>query len=254
VVARVLRNLHEKDLLSDERRRMLLGWRHSGFSVFAGRAIAPCDTARLERLARYVRRPHVAAAKVVYDEGADRVIFRSQGGIHPGFKANFRIFWAQDFVAEVCGFIPMTFQHETIAYGEYANVVRGRRKRAAGSGEIAVVDPDARRIRKAWRHLIKHIYEVDPLTCPRCGEEMRIVSIIDQQPVIERILRHLGMWPPPTRPPKPRIPRPGPASHPRPRSRRSPRPPTDHEHSQRTPWNEEDLSQAPPGWDDQVPA
>jgi hypothetical protein len=37
--------------------------------------------------------------------------------------------------------------------------------------------------------------EADPLLCPRCQKEMRIVALIDDQSVIERILRHLGLWP-----------------------------------------------------------
>ena len=36
--------------------------------------------------------------------------------------------------------------------------------------------------------------EADPLRCPKCSREMRIVSLIDQEDVIERILRHLGLW------------------------------------------------------------
>jgi len=73
-------------------------WRHSGFSVFVGRPIKPADKDRLERLARYIRRPHLADAKVIYEESGDRVIYRSQQGVHPGFKANFRLFAAEDFV------------------------------------------------------------------------------------------------------------------------------------------------------------
>ena len=74
---------------------------------------------------------------------------------------------------------------------------------------------------------------------------MRIVSIIEQREVIERILRHLRMWPPPKRPPKPRRQRAAPEWHPQPtRPRR-----LHDEHSQETSWHEEDLSQAPPGWD-----
>ena len=70
--------------------------------------------------------------------------------------------------------------------------------------------------------------------------------------VIQRILSHLGMWPPPKRSPKPRKPRTGPSSHPEPRRRRA-QPPAQRDHhdfSQTTPWNEEDISQAPPGWED----
>ena len=33
-----------------------------------------------------------------------------------------------------------------------------------------------------------------PLLCPKCQKEMRIVALIDESDVIERILRHLGLW------------------------------------------------------------
>ncbi|MFC1705758.1 transposase [Planctomycetota bacterium] len=255
VQTRVLRELHDRELLSEERYRLILGWRHSGgFSVFAGRPIAAGDNERLERLARYVRRPPLAASKVIYDEVGDRVVFRSPSGVHPGFKANFRLFSVQDFVAEVCGFIPLPWKHETIACGEYANVVRGRRKRTEEREEVVLVEPEIERIHAAWRHLIKHIYEVDPLTCPRCGEEMRIVSIIEQREVIRRILTHHGMWSPPKRPPKVRKPRAGPSAHPRPSRPVRPRARHEDHHSQANAWNEEDLSQAPPDWDDQISA
>ncbi|MFI0608786.1 MAG: hypothetical protein ACH37Z_12970, partial [Anaerolineae bacterium] len=35
------------------------------------------------------------------------------------------------------------------------------------------------------------IYEVDPLTCPRCGGEMRVIALIQEPAVIDKILRHL---------------------------------------------------------------
>jgi len=33
--------------------------------------------------------------------------------------------------------------------------------------------------RKAWARLIQKIYEVDPLTCPKCKGAMKIISFID---------------------------------------------------------------------------
>jgi hypothetical protein len=38
------------------------------------------------------------------------------------------------------------------------------------------------------------IWEVDPLSCPQCGHEIKIISLIHELDVIERILRHLGLW------------------------------------------------------------
>jgi hypothetical protein len=37
-------------------------------------------------------------------------------------------------------------------------------------------------------------YEVDPLACPRCQGKMSIISFIENEEVIRRILEHLGLW------------------------------------------------------------
>ena len=44
--------------------------------------------------------------------------------------------------------------------------------------------------------LIKRVYEVDPLCCPECGGQMKVVSFIEppQADVIEAILTHCGLW------------------------------------------------------------
>ena len=43
----------------------------------------------------------------------------------------------------------------------------------------------------AWAALIRRVYETDPLTCPRCGAKMKVVSFIEthQGEVIDKILR-----------------------------------------------------------------
>ena len=60
--------------------------------------------------------------------------------------------------------------------------------------------------------LIKKVYHADPLLCPRCGGKMRIIAFIEahQQAIIEKILRHCGLWedrhnrgPPPQQAPPP---------------------------------------------------
>jgi len=69
---------------------------------------------------------------------------------------------------------------------------------AAGAQAVQIIDVSEhkpRRIPSAkWRELIKKIWEADPLLCPKCQKEMRIVSLIDERAAIERILRHLGLW------------------------------------------------------------
>lgn len=40
--------------------------------------------------------------------------------------------------------------------------------------------------------LLAHIYEVLPLTCPKCGGMMRIIAFIDDPTEVKRILTDLG--------------------------------------------------------------
>jgi hypothetical protein len=51
--------------------------------------------------------------------------------------------------------------------------------------------------KRAWARLIRQVYEVGPLTCPRCTGPMRILALIEQPEVIEKLLSHLGLWPAP---------------------------------------------------------
>jgi len=59
--------------------------------------------------------------------------------------------------------------------------------------------PLSRRRRAA---LIKRVYEVDPLVCPKCGGEMRVIAFIErrQRDVIRKILEHCGLWEEPRAP------------------------------------------------------
>jgi hypothetical protein len=40
------------------------------------------------------------------------------------------------------------------------------------------------------------VYEIDPLACPRCSGQMKVVAFLEppQADVIEKILRHGGLW------------------------------------------------------------
>ncbi len=81
-------------------------------------------------------------------------------------------------------------------YGYYSNVSCGRRKRENQDALIPSIlepDEDSRVYRKNWARLIRKIYEVDPLTCPQCQGQMRIVSSIRDPEVIKKILKHLGL-------------------------------------------------------------
>jgi hypothetical protein len=54
----------------------------------------------------------------------------------------------------------------------------------------------AREARKRRAALIKQVYETDPLICSKCGAAMKIIAFIErrQAEVVEKILRHCGLW------------------------------------------------------------
>jgi len=39
--------------------------------------------------------------------------------------------------------------------------------------------------------MIRRIFELDPLLCKKCGGEMRVISVITDPPVVQRILNHI---------------------------------------------------------------
>ena len=83
-------------------------------------------------------------------------------------------------------------------YCWYRNVCRGNRQKEKTDTAIPNIieaDETSPAKRKAWARLIQKIYEVDPLTCPKCKGAMKIISFIDQPEVIKAILQHSGLWP-----------------------------------------------------------
>jgi len=63
----------------------------------------------------------------------------------------------------------------------------------AGSGPTEQdQSSDSRALRRRWAEMIKRVYEVDPLVCPRCHGEMRIIAFIVDEAVIDKILSHLA--------------------------------------------------------------
>ena len=45
------------------------------------------------------------------------------------------------------------------------------------------------------------IWRTDPLTCPRCGQKMEIISFIEDNTVIKKILTSIDLWEVPEHPP-----------------------------------------------------
>ena len=82
-------------------------------------------------------------------------------------------------------------------YGAYSNASRGKqRNRELPEPIPTVLEPEisSEAFRRNWARLIQKVFEVDPLICPRCRKQMRIVAAIENPEAIRRILEHLGLW------------------------------------------------------------
>lgn len=128
--------------------------------------------------------------------------------MNPRQKANFSIFTPLEFIAAITQHIPEKNFQLVRYYGWYSNKSRGQRAKdeaeqalsveqqhAQAEEVILIKEEERRRIpSKTWRELIKKVWEVDPLLCPHCKNEMRIIALINEAAIIEKILKHLGLW------------------------------------------------------------
>jgi len=194
----------------------ICSWPHSGFGIDNGKVIAKNDGAGLERVAQYILRNPFSLAKMTYNEKTDTVIYRSKRDYHS--KCNFKVFSAEAFIAAITQHIPAHGFQNVRYYGWYSNKTRGQRRKQklvfeaqdqniASAEVIDVSDYQPKKhASKKWRELIKKVWEVDPMMCPKCGKPMKVIALIDEPGAIFEILSYLGLWDPVNEQVRPRAP------------------------------------------------
>jgi hypothetical protein len=227
----------EEEKIEPEVVENMRSWPHSGFHVDQSVWLAAADRAGLQRVVGYMARCPFSLSRLVKVTETGQVIYKAEkqacrafpdpkgDGMKRGPKRNFQVLDPLEFLAEFTQHIPPTGSHLIRYYGWYSNKARGmRRKRQQAAAEAAATAaalgagpatpaipgpvaldlPPRSRASQTWAMLIKRVYEVDPLACPKCGAEMKVIAFIEppQAEVIEKILRHCGLWnPPPARAP-----------------------------------------------------
>jgi len=199
---KVLRLLRNRELITQERIDLLLSWRYSGFGVHNRTTVYPSDSEGLHKLACYFMRPPVNLSRLRYHRDSQLLLYEPKAGQEVDDEA---LVDPLEFLARVLIHIPEPHKHLVHFYGAYANRVRATYRRddtAPPGGDGEANDPTPKRTpSKRWAELIYRIYEVDPLTCSRCGARMKILAFIIEPALIRRILTHLDKTAPPRAPP-----------------------------------------------------
>ena len=209
---RVIKLLVDRELLNEDFARNLLSWKHSGFSI--DNSVRILEESSQENLAEYIARPPISLKKIRYEPFKGRVLFHTTYSEY--FKQNVHMFDALDFLAELTQHIPPKRLQLIRRYGLYASRTKGcwhempwvaerapegwkaTHQRGAAAEDLGYeplsdggeeVNVDARK--RAWARLLAKVYEVDPMVCPKCGGDMKVIAVIEDPDELKRILRHL---------------------------------------------------------------
>jgi len=182
----VLKLFVDRELFEPEVADQMLDWMHSGFSVHDSVWLDRDDAAAHARLARYCARCPVSLERLEYDAQTGTVEYTSDKDDGP--TAGRYTFEPTAFIARLVAHIPDKGQALQRYYGYYANRTRGERRKALAGvvepidgdaamngadlslSEVMIVEPEAfnrAEARQRWAELLRLVYEVDPLVCPR---------------------------------------------------------------------------------------
>jgi hypothetical protein len=185
---RVLREFVKRELLSEEAAQNMLSWPHSGFHVHLGPLIHENEAELLTTTARYCARAPLSLSRLTYDRDTQTVTYAYTNSYDNSDATE--ILSPLELIARLVVHIPDPGEQIVRYAGIYSHRTRGLwRKRGITAGETRTSSPPAR-WKKGWAELLRLVFEVS-LTCPRCGSEMKIISVITGREPIGKILGHL---------------------------------------------------------------
>lgn len=176
----------------------IAGWHHSGFSVHS--KVRAQTRKKAERVRKYMRRPLLSLEGLSFSEKESKVCYRYGKGAEEVERMDYL-----EFIARVTSHIPHKGKVIVRYFGLYSNAHRGKvRKAEKVSLELLIIEEECSRIpRRGWAEMIRKVFEVDPLLCPQCGGQMRIIAFLTDYAVVDRIIQHLKLTFVAERPPCP---------------------------------------------------
>ena len=187
-IYKIFKMLLSKSLIGQRTIELILSWKHSGFAVYCGNRIYPKEASSTENMARYIIRASFSQERMKYYPDEAKVSYQSKYG------KDTKEFSSLEWMAALVSHIPDR-GGQTVRYlGCYSNATRGRLKKEENQPQFHIIEDESpKNLNRSWARLIKKIYEVDPLLCPKCGGDMRIIAFIDDYKIVKKILDYLGI-------------------------------------------------------------
>ncbi len=187
--------------------------RVAGFSLHGAQHVMAGDREGLERLCRYgLRAPFAQEQLSLRADG--RVAYQLRRPWPHSRGVTCLILEPLDFLRRLAALIPAPYTHMVRYHGIFANRSRWRSRLATlpahpgtetlpkgeEPGEVpeSASPPLRRRAPLRWAQLLRLVFHLDVLSCPRCSTAMVILALISDPTVVTKILRHLKL---PTSPP-----------------------------------------------------
>lgn len=172
--------------------------RVDGFDLHAGVLVGANDRERLERVCRYLLRPPVPESRLeLRDDGM--IVLELKNEFSDG--TTHLLYNGLEFLEKIATLVTRPRIKQLIYHGVFApnaawrqEVVAYGRKDDGTFDELNVfAHADGSGHSFSWKDLLKRVFLIEALSCPRCGSQMRVIANIDDPAVIQRILNHLGL-------------------------------------------------------------
>ena len=178
----VLAALRKRELISDNDAAQILSQQHSGFGVWLGEPFQ--DSESKQFVARYIERGPLSLDKLSLD--GNIVTYTTNDGTAHEFDG-------LEFLALLSSHVAKPYESLTRYYGWYSCRARGERLKRTPKEQPAQSEEPQARASATWAACIKRIYEVDPLKCPKCKGQMRIVAFLHNTNEISKIMAALDI-------------------------------------------------------------
>ena len=177
----VLAELVTRELITDDDVAQILAQEHSGFGAWVGDPFEEAD--RTKFVARYIERGPISLEKLTIQD--DIITYTTKDERAHEFDA-------MEFLALLSCHIPKPYESITRYYGWYSCRARGERKKRIPLQDSPTLEVGGRPS-LTWAQCFKRIYEINPLECPKCRGEMRILAFVTNEREISKIAASLGI-------------------------------------------------------------